>query len=135
MRLYLERYLLSITLMAAPLVTVYAAPLSTLQLTLQGKECRVVKNQTFVCDYNVGKDLKFRLEGIGLQGAGISFLRSSAAGDFFAMYGLGHGCVVVKRGKKGITTKRGPGSSADAAFVSPKSGKVYTKWKQCQRNM
>ena len=45
-----------------------------------------------------------------------------------------HGCIIVKRGPKGINRDQlcGPGSSFDYAFISPKNGKVYTNWKDCQ---
>jgi len=58
----------------------------------------------------------------------------NAKGDFYPTYGLQHGCVIIKRGSKGVVNNElfGPGSLFDFAFVSPKNGKVYKTWQECQ---
>jgi len=111
-----------------------AAEQSSYDLVLAGKKCETGTNQTLSCEYTVGAGLKFAIAGIGQPDTGITFMRSSFDGDFYASYGLLHGCVIVQRGTKGIKSKDAlePGSFADYAFVSPKNGKVYKSWNQCQ---
>src|SRR5581483_3835984 len=87
--------------------------------------------QALSCEYRVGNDLHFSIDGIGDPDTGITFLHSSFEGDYFASVGVMHGCVVVKHGKK--TLPNPLDVVADFAFVSPKNGKVYRNWKQCQR--
>ena len=59
--------------------------------------------------------------------AGITFMSSSFEGDYYATVGMMHGCVIVKPGK----TLSYPGALLDFAFVSPRTGKVYTDWVSC----
>ena len=105
---------------------VRAAEKSTYELVLAAKSCKTW-NQTISCEYTVGSGLKFSIDGIGQPDTGITFIKSSFDGDFYATFGTLHGCVVIKRGPKGTTSSaiRGPGSFTDYAFVSPKNGKVY----------
>lgn len=107
---------------------------STYELALAAKSCKEGVSQGMSCEYKIGKDLHFSIDGIGMPDTGITLMRSSFDGDFYATYGLSHGCVVVKRGPKGTTSNAisGLGSMADYAFVSPGSGKVYTTWEECR---
>jgi hypothetical protein len=130
--------LLVFTLFATPSVSVCAdLSKSTYELVLAGKVCQEEQdNQQLNCDYRIGKDLHFTVVGVGLPDTGITFIKSSFEGDFYATYGLQHGCVIVKRGKQGrSTTKPGLGSFADYAFVSPRNGKVYQSWRECKDGM
>jgi hypothetical protein len=72
--------------------------------------------------------LEFTIAGVGDPDAGISFLRSDWNGDFYARFGLMHGCVIVTFGKQ---APRGI-SLSGFAFVSPRSGKVYKTYQECQ---
>ena len=94
----------------------------------------VDSGQQIECEYTVGTGLRFSLVGIGLPDMGITFWKSSFEGDFYATYGMRHGCIIVKRGKKARsnTALSGPGSISDYAFVSPKNGKVYRGWQECE---
>lgn len=107
---------------------------STFELVLAGKSCKEGLTQGIDCEYKVGKGLHFSINGIGMPDTGITFMKSSFDGDFYATYGLSHGCVVVKRGPEGTTSSAisGPESMTDYAFVSPRSGKVYTTWEKCK---
>lgn len=101
---------------------------STYAVTLAGKKCTESKTQRLECTYVVGKDLEFAIAGVGESDAGVHFLRSSYAGDYYASFGISHGCVIVQPGKKGAA----PTSNQLFAFVSPKSGKVYSSWEECK---
>jgi len=108
---------------------------STYQLVLAGKSCTEnSRTQQIDCDYRVGTGLYISIPGIGSPDTGVTFMRSSFDGDFYATYGLQHGCVVIKRGSRGITSDAldGPGTGFDFAFISPKNGKVYSTWQECQ---
>jgi hypothetical protein len=103
----------------------------TYDVVMAGKNCSDSSiAQTLSCNYVVGKSLRFSIDGIGDADTGITFHRSDIKGDYFATYGVLHGCVVVK-----------PGGSNEIdislhrkwyAFVSPKNGKVYRSWQECQ---
>lgn len=110
---------------------------STYQLTIEGKKCSESSSQQIDCDYRLGSGLWISIAGIGLPDTSVTFMKSSFEGDFYATYGIMHGCVIVKRGKKNPLppAAEGPGSPTDYAFVSPKNGKVYRSWTQCQGGM
>ncbi len=107
---------------------------STYELVLAGKSCEEGVSQGIDCEYKVGRSLYFSIDGIGMPDTGITFMKSSFDGDFYASYGLSHGCVIVKRGSEGTTSSaiNGPGSMTDYAFVSPKNGKLYATWEECK---
>jgi hypothetical protein len=113
---------------------IFAAQRSTLDITLAGKTCSENRQQTIECNYHIGNDLQITIAGVGQRHASITFEKSDEEGDFYAGLGIMHGCVIVKRGEKGIDPKKGigPGSMFDFAFISPKNGKVYPSWEQCK---
>lgn len=74
------------------------------------------------CTYKVGRDLEFVITDIGRHDAGILFIRSNLKGDYYAKFGLKHGCVIVT----------GDLMALDWAFVSPRDGFVYRTWEHCQ---
>lgn len=112
-----------------------AGDTSTYDTVLSGKTCGPSGTQEIRCTYRVGKDLHFTVDGIGGLWTEITFIKSSYEGDFYATYGLGHGCVVVKRGKSNWENPGcgGPGSAFDYAFVSSKTGEVYRDWQDCMQ--
>jgi hypothetical protein len=125
--------------MAAALLCIIPAPTpagsnTTYDLVLAGKKCKTGTNQTLSCEYTVGTGLKFVITGIGQPDTGVAFTKSAFDEDFYASYGLLHGCVIVARGTKGVESEDAsePGGFADYAFVSPRNGKVYKSWEQCQ---
>ena len=104
-------------------------------VVLAGKTCKAREpGQTLSCRYRVGNDLHFSIDGIGDPDTGISFLRSSSDGDYFATVGLMHGCVIVKPGNKTMPDDVSVFMS-DFAFVSSKNGKVYRNWQDCRQAM
>ena len=108
---------------------------SSYDLVLEGRKCETgTWDQTLSCEYAVGTGLKFAIAGIGQPDTAVTFMKSSFDGNFYATFGLLHGCVIVKRGTKGVESEDAfePGGFADYAFVSPRNGKVYRSWEQCE---
>jgi hypothetical protein len=62
----------------------------------------------------------------------VTFYKVDWDGDLYATYGVGHGCVIVKRGKQ--LAAEYPLEFA-VAFVSPRNGKVYRTWPDCKEGM
>jgi hypothetical protein len=94
--------------------------------TLAGKKCAEHRQQ-INCEYKVGKDLEFSIDGIGMPDTGITFTRTKGLqGDYYATVGIMHGCIIIKPGAKSKLF------GTDFAFVSPKNGKVYRTWQECQ---
>ena len=131
---FLFIYVIFLLLLSLPSSSI-AGETSTYDTVLAGKICSPEGTQEVRCIYRVGKDLHFSIDGIGGQWTGITFIRSDYEGDFYATYGLGHGCVVVKRGKSNWENPGcgGPGSAFDYAFVSSKTGEVYRDWQDCMQ--
>jgi hypothetical protein len=125
--------LLTLIVCISPIFSV-AGEWSTFEIVSSGKACRQTPSREFSCEYRVGNDLRFSIDGVGGEWTGITFLKSDFDGDFYAKFGLQHGCVIVRRGKKSWKkdAAEGPGSPSDYAFVSPKNGKVYREWGACK---
>jgi hypothetical protein len=104
---------------------------TTYELTVRGAECKQNTGGDLYCVYKVGRDLEFSIAGVGTPDAGISFLKSSFAGDFYARFGIQHGCVIVAAGEKAPGPATAVGS--DFAFVSPANGRVYRTWQECAK--
>jgi hypothetical protein len=79
------------------------------------------------CTYRAGNDLKFTIVSIGEANAAITFERSSFDGYYWANFLTESGCVVVLPGKAA------PPMLDEVAFVSPKTGKVYSTRQECKR--
>ena len=111
---------------------VCASPWSVAQslfdITTRGTSCKALSDGSLFCKYEVGKDLEFSITSVGREDAGVSFLRSSIKGDYWARFGVLHGCVIVVQGEGTAQTA----ARADFAFVSPKNGRVYHTWQECQ---
>jgi len=90
-------------------------------------KCRENSRGDTECDYRVGRSLHFSIVGVGKPDASIYFYAASFEGDYFAVLGLSHGCVVVRPGKAS-----GRSRQADLAFVSPRNGRVYSTWEACR---
>ena len=107
---------------------------SKCNLVVKGKSCGEGESQQLECTYQAGKNLNISISGIGQPDTSVTFFESNFDSDSYATYGLRHGCIIVKRGDKGITNNQlnGPGSSTDYAFISPKNGKVYSNWEESQ---
>ena len=104
-----------------------AADQSVYETVLAGKKCTETSSQSLSCEYKVGKTLHVSIDGIGDPDTGITFMKSDFDGDFYATFGIGHGCVIVKSG----LNKKGR-DFAGYAFISPKNGKVYNDWQDCK---
>jgi hypothetical protein len=127
-------------ILAAVMLCVISAPTlsggkTSYDLVLAGKRCQTgTWDQTVSCEYVVGTGLKFTIAGIGQPDTAVTFMKSSFDGDFYATFGILHGCVIVKRGTTGVNSEDAfePGGLADYAFVSPSNGKVYKRWEECK---
>lgn len=96
--------------------------------TLKGKKC-TESHQQISCEYKVGRDLEFSIDGMGVTDTGVTFAHTNFNGDYYASIGMQHGCVIVKHGKSS------PLFGKDFAFVSPKNGEVYRSWVTCKQGM
>ena len=88
--------------------------------------CRQNQQSDRECNYRVGRSLHFGIAGVGRKDASIYFYEASKTGDYFALFGLSDGCVVVKPGLALPVLQR-----VDLTFVSPKNGRVYRTWESC----
>lgn len=73
----------------------------------------------------MGQELEIWVDGIGLPDTSITFDRSNFKGDYYATFGMGHLCVIVKSGKDLFQ---------GFAFISPQNGKVYKDWETYQKS-
>lgn len=110
-----------------------AVGVSTYELAVSGRTCKISdSSQSLECEYRIGS-LWFTISGIGRPDTGVTFMNSSFDDDFYASFGLMHGCVTIKPGHKvGNQEVLGAGSLLDYAFVSPVNGNVYETWQECQ---
>jgi len=99
----------------------------TYDATVSGMNCQQNSLGDMECNYHIGRSLHFAIAGVGHKDASIYFYEASIKGDYFALVGVGHGCVVVKPGMAFPATQR----VFDLAFVSPKNGRVYRTWEAC----
>ena len=109
----------SVSLMAAT---------TTYDEVVKGKTCKSSVSQSIECDYKVGASLVVTIAGVGEPYAGITMMKSDFNGDYYAGVGVLHGCIVVNMGTSNPAFSMG----VDAALISPKNGKVYRKWQDCQ---
>lgn len=99
---------------------------ATYDEVVTGRRCFKNQSGDLECDYRVGRSLHFGIVGVGKPDGSLYFYSASFEGDYFAVVGLSHGCVVVRPGKA-LTPER----VADLTFVSPRNGKVYQTWEEC----
>jgi hypothetical protein len=78
------------------------------------------------CVFVVGRSLRFTLTGVGRPDGGVVFERSDSDGDFYASFGLSHGCIIVHNGAAR------PPILTEVAFVQPRTGKVFSTWIDCK---
>ena len=109
---------------------------TTYDYVVKGKKCHESQPQPPMCEYTVGKDLHFLIMNVGKPDAAVAFIKSSFNGDFYATFDLESGCIIVKRGKKGIKSDNfiGEGSVTDNAFVCPRNGNIYKEQKECKES-
>jgi len=126
----MKKTLLFVALVAVGPVTVEAQ--STLALVNEvyaGRDCQRQESiNQLDCTYTVGEDLAFIIAGVGQRDASITVWRTVGyEGDFYASFGLLHGCVIVKPGSGNPAAQR----AFQMAFVSPRTGEVYADWETC----
>jgi hypothetical protein len=97
----------------------------TFDTVVAGKKCQEDERQQLNCTYNVGKSLSIDIVGIGMPDTSVYFMKSDFNGDFYGVYGMQHGCIIIKN-KNEIFSM---------AFVSPRNGKIYRTWRECKDGM
>lgn len=98
---------------------------TTYDVLVAGKSCQEGKQQNLSCSYRAGKSLLVEIAGIGSPDTGVAFLKSDYKGDYYAKYGLLHGCIIVNR----------TSDLNSFAFISPMNGKIYKTWQECKAGM
>ena len=102
-------------------------PRQTYDIVVSGMKCQQNSLGDMECNYRVGRSLHFGIVGVGQKDPqAIYFYEASMKGDYFAVLGLTHGCVVVRPGLALPEWQR-----LSLAFVSPKNGRVYRTWESC----
>jgi hypothetical protein len=80
------------------------------------------------CEYEIGRSLRLVIAGVGFSDASITILEVDGYdGDFYATFGIFHGCVVIKPGTKTVEA----GGLPRLAFISPATGQVYRTSQEC----
>lgn len=103
---------------------------TTLELVSNQRRCEQAADKSLKCEYKIGKTLHISIDGIGQPDTGITFMKSDFDGDFYASFGVLHGCIIVKSGPKSSSP-----NALDFAFISPRNGKAYGNWEDCQSDM
>ncbi len=107
----------------------------TYSAVVKGMKCKQQTSLNIIqmdCEYRVGRSLEFVIAGVGQSDAAITVVRSNGYdADYYASFGVAHGCVIVKPGTLARKAAFRQGIDADMAFVSPKDGKVYKVWHDC----
>ena len=86
------------------------------------------------CEYRVGKGLIFVISAVGETDAAITVTKASGYdSDYYATFGTAQGCVAVKPGTQAVRAALRSKVRPDNAFVSPKTGSVYTTLQECRR--
>jgi hypothetical protein len=99
---------------------------TTFDNVVAGMRCSQNSGGDLECDYRVGRSLHFAIVAPGRADGSIYFYAASFEGDYFAVVGMSHGCVIVRPGLSVSEARR-----IDLAFVSPRNGKVYRTWQEC----
>lgn len=114
-----------ITVSSATPATAQAQLDNLFELVVAGAECKQSLNNGLMCDYRVGKKLRFAIKDAGGSDELIGFRHSDINDDFYAV--MYFGCIVVV---PGLATKNY--GKDDNVYVSPKNGRVYRKKEECQ---
>lgn len=111
------------------------SPGPTYEAVLAGMKCKQeqVTAPQFDCEYRVGKSLRVVASGLGENGATFTIMKSDFDGDYYvSVGGMGnHDCAIVKPG--GARPVHAANTFWDIAFISPRTGKVFTTWQECAK--
>lgn len=97
----------------------------TYEVVVASKRCTESQSQQLECNYQIGRDLWITVSGIGQKDGAVTFMKANFDGDYYGTFGVMHQCVIVKPGKK-------IADFVDYAFISPRTGKVFRTWQECQ---
>ncbi len=108
---------------------------STFEVVTDGMACKQSPdpNSGMNCSYRIGRDLEIDMAGIGREDASITVTRTRGYdGDYYATFGILHGCIVIKPNLRTARTEKEFLARADnMAFISPATGHVYKTWREC----
>ncbi len=97
---------LSAIFVSSAFMTSVHANTSVYDVALKAKSCHESYNQSIECNYKIGNDLWISIPSLGSPDVAVTFMKADFDGDYYATYGVMHGCVIVKPGKK--TTSKDP---------------------------
>lgn len=104
--------------------TAHSAELTTYEKLIQGKRCVESRSQHIDCEYKIENSFWLTISSVGEKYSGISFMNSNQKDEYYARYGLAHGCVIVETGAKNS-------KFMDYAFISSRTGKIYHTVTEC----
>ena len=109
------------------------ANLATYEVVSEGIICKDSWTGSRVCNYDIGKDLKLRIKGVGRRVPRLLLFKSPGKkGDFYpSMSSPTTGCITIHRGKTGEQEKD-RAALADLAFISMGDGGVYRSLEECR---
>lgn len=81
------------------------------------------ENSQYNCEFKVGNDLHIEIAGVGDKDASVYFWQVSKA-KYIAKFLISSQCVMVKNAK---------GDVLDFAFISVKTGQIYSDWAICPK--
>jgi hypothetical protein len=113
-------------------------PADTYDAVVSGMRCiqaQAIPGQ-LECTYDVGRDLRITIAGVGDDAASIYIDKSiGMEGDYYASVGMNHQCIVVKPGDKTIARIADRGQLPMFAFISHRTGKVFRDWPTCSADI
>lgn len=119
----------SILMLLLALVSSWAAAQSAkddlFAKVVAGADCKQTVNNGLICEYKVGKKLRFSIKDAGGSDPVISFRHSDWDDDFYAV--MYFGCIVVVPGT-GSKEKY----ESDGIYIAPKNGRVFRTRSECQ---
>ncbi len=92
---------------------------------LAGAECKQTLNNGLICEYKVGRRLRFSVKDAGGNDQVIAFSHSDWDDDYLAV--MYFGCIVVV---PGASNKEKYGG--DGVYIAPKTGRVFLTLPECQ---
>jgi hypothetical protein len=90
-----------------------------------GADCKQTVSNGLICEYKVGKKLRFSIKDAGGSDPVIAFRHSDWDDDFYAV--MYFGCIVVVPGSDSKEKYDG-----DGIYIAPKNGRVFRARQECQ---
>jgi hypothetical protein len=117
--------LLLVTVTASGHASTQPAKEELFKNVLSGSDCKQTLNNGLICEYKVGKSLKFSIKDVGGSDQVIAFRHSDWDDDYYAV--IYFDCIAVVPGT--LTTEKYDG---DGVYIAPKNGRIYRTHHECQ---